>query len=122
MSTIWLEGVDSNSRLIPQEPHWTIALPAPCGSFTRIDSSPHEGQVKTVGSFFLMTLTTRLRRRPNMDSSFQPVLNWRVISRLHAPKPILKTLTGNSLSEYETVSMTDSVVRSSGRQGSKGDY
>src|SRR5208337_3403611 len=44
-----------------------MAGPGPCGSLTRIDSSPHEGQVKTDGSFFLTTLMTLLLRLPNQN-------------------------------------------------------
>jgi hypothetical protein len=47
-----------------------MAGPGPWGSLTRIDSSPHEGQVKTDGSFFLTTLMTLLLRLPNQNPLF----------------------------------------------------
>jgi hypothetical protein len=75
MSTIWLDGVASNSRLSPHAPHCTIAGPGPWGSLTRIDSSPQEGQVKTDGSFFFTTLMTRLRRLPNKNHLSETELN-----------------------------------------------
>src|SRR5713226_8757006 len=69
MSIIWAAGWAGNSSLSWQRAQRTVACPVCLSIVTLTASSPHRGQVKTVGSFFLTILTTRRLLLPNPNRS-----------------------------------------------------